>query len=37
MKVSEKRFLREIRGNKREKLTGMWRKEHTDELHDLRL
>jgi hypothetical protein len=35
LKVFEKRVLRRIFGPKRDEVTGGWRKQHKDELHNL--
>jgi hypothetical protein len=35
LKVFENRVLRRIFGPKRDEVTGMWRKLHNEELHDL--
>jgi hypothetical protein len=35
LRVSENRVLRRIFGPKRDEVTGVWRKLHNDELHDL--
>jgi hypothetical protein len=35
--VFENRLLREVLGNKREEVTGEWRKFHNEELRDLLL
>jgi hypothetical protein len=35
LRVFENRVLRRIFGPKRSKVTGEWRKQHNEELHDL--
>jgi hypothetical protein len=35
LRVFENRLLRRIFGPKRDEVTGMWRKLHNEELHDL--
>jgi len=35
MKVFENRVLKKIFGPKRDEVTGVWRKLHNEELHDL--
>jgi hypothetical protein len=35
LRVFENRVLRQIFGPKRDEVTGMWRKLHNEELHDL--